>query len=105
MWRRLGCLVLLASCTGNVPGSDDGQDAGSEGNGSGGDNGGGGNVMGTGGNAGSGGAGDSAHLPAPLRRLSRFEYNNTVRDLLGDTTNPALDLPSDETRDSFTDLA
>ena len=25
---------------------------------------------------------------APLRRLTRFEYNNTVRDLLGDTTSP-----------------
>jgi hypothetical protein len=26
---------------------------------------------------------------APIRRMTRFEYNNTVRDLLGDTTNPA----------------
>lgn len=26
---------------------------------------------------------------APLRRLTRFEYDNTVRDLLGDTTRPA----------------
>ncbi len=26
---------------------------------------------------------------APLRRLTRFEYDNTVRDLLGDTTQPA----------------
>ena len=25
---------------------------------------------------------------APLRRLTRFEYNNTVRDLFGDTTDP-----------------
>ena len=27
--------------------------------------------------------------PAPMRRLTRWEYNNTVADLLGDTTAPA----------------
>ncbi|MEZ4307414.1 MAG: DUF1592 domain-containing protein [Polyangiaceae bacterium] len=27
--------------------------------------------------------------PSPIRRMTRFEYNNTVRDLLGDTTGPA----------------
>ncbi len=27
--------------------------------------------------------------PAPIRRLTRFEYNNTVRQLLDDTSNPA----------------
>lgn len=27
--------------------------------------------------------------PSPLRRLTNYEYNNTVRDLLGDTTAPA----------------
>jgi hypothetical protein len=27
--------------------------------------------------------------PSPLRRLTHYEYNNTVRDLLGDTTQPA----------------
>src|SRR5689334_1883064 len=26
---------------------------------------------------------------APVRRMTRAEYNNTVRDLLGDTTSPA----------------
>lgn len=31
--------------------------------------------------------------PAPLRRLTRFEYNNTIADLLGDTTSPANSLP------------
>lgn len=34
---------------------------------------------------------------APLRRLTRFEYNNTVRDLLGDTTNPGNQLPAETT--------
>jgi hypothetical protein len=32
-------------------------------------------------------------VDTPLRRLTRFEYNNTVRDLLGDTTNPANAFP------------
>ncbi len=30
------------------------------------------------------------------RRLTRFEYNNTVRDLLGDTTRPADAFPDDD---------
>jgi hypothetical protein len=30
---------------------------------------------------------------APLRRLTTYEYNNTIRDLLGDTTNPGSALP------------
>lgn len=34
--------------------------------------------------------------PMPLRRLTRAEYNNTVRDLLNDTTHPADDFPPDE---------
>lgn len=31
-----------------------------------------------------------------LHRLNRAEYNNTVRDLLGDTTQPAKDFPADD---------
>ncbi|MGK3994248.1 DUF1592 domain-containing protein [Sorangium sp. So ce1024] len=38
---------------------------------------------------------------APLRRLTRFEYNRTVRDLLGDTTEPALSLPSEDVGNGF----
>jgi hypothetical protein len=33
--------------------------------------------------------------PAPLRRLTRFEYNNTVRDLFMDTSRPADRLPAE----------
>jgi hypothetical protein len=33
--------------------------------------------------------------PAPLRRLTRFEYNNTVRDLFMNTSRPADVLPAD----------
>ncbi|HEX2870034.1 MAG TPA: DUF1587 domain-containing protein, partial [Polyangiaceae bacterium] len=53
--------------------------------------------------AGTGGAGPSSTPggplgagPMPLRRLTRFEYDNTVRDLLGDATHPADDFPPDE---------
>lgn len=51
---------------------------------------------------GPGALGDAGSVPlsgscqpgrAPLRRLTRFEYNNTVRDLLGDTTRPADGFP------------
>jgi hypothetical protein len=37
--------------------------------------------------------------PRPLARLSRSEYNNTVRDLLGDTTKPADSFPDDKPDD------
>jgi hypothetical protein len=35
------------------------------------------------------------------RRMTRFEYNNTVRDLLGDTTRPADQFPADEVSGVF----
>ena len=38
---------------------------------------------------------------SPLRRLTRFEYNATVRDLLGDTTHPADAFPIEEVRSGF----
>jgi len=34
--------------------------------------------------------------PSPVRRMTRFEYNNTVRDLLGDTTNQANQFGAEE---------
>ncbi|HMI86405.1 MAG TPA: DUF1592 domain-containing protein [Polyangiaceae bacterium] len=33
---------------------------------------------------------------SPLRRLTRTEYDNTVRDLLGDTSQPARSFPTEE---------
>src|SRR5450432_13158 len=39
--------------------------------------------------------------PSYVRRLNRFEYNNTVRDLLGDTTAPATDFPAEESSLGF----
>jgi Protein of unknown function (DUF1592)/Protein of unknown function (DUF1588)/Protein of unknown function (DUF1587)/Protein of unknown function (DUF1585)/Protein of unknown function (DUF1595) len=38
---------------------------------------------------------------APLRRLTRFEYNNTVKDLVQDTTSPANSFPSEELGNGF----
>jgi len=38
---------------------------------------------------------------APLRRLTRFEYNQTIRDLFGDDTSPANALPSEEIGNGF----
>ena len=37
--------------------------------------------------------------PMPLRRLTRREYNNTIRDLLGDTSRPADGFPPDQESD------
>jgi len=38
---------------------------------------------------------------APLRRITRFEFNNTVRDLLGVTSRPADSLPGEEEGSGF----
>ncbi|HWB73875.1 MAG TPA: DUF1587 domain-containing protein, partial [Nannocystaceae bacterium] len=38
---------------------------------------------------------------AVVRRLTRFEYDNTVRDLLGDDTSPANAFPSEESGNGF----
>jgi hypothetical protein len=41
------------------------------------------------------GSGISGAAKSPLRRLTRIEYDNTVRDLLGDETRPAAAFPAD----------
>jgi hypothetical protein len=43
--------------------------------------------------------------PAPVRRMTRFEYDNTVRDLLGDTTSPARDFGAEEEANGFSNNA
>ncbi|MDX2019411.1 MAG: DUF1592 domain-containing protein [Deltaproteobacteria bacterium] len=40
-----------------------------------------------------------------MRRLTRFEYNNTVRDLLKLDVQPVMDFPSEEMRDGFVNNA
>jgi hypothetical protein len=42
---------------------------------------------------------------SPLRRLTRLEYNNTVRDLLGDSSAPADRFPPDEVSNGFSNNA
>jgi hypothetical protein len=44
-------------------------------------------------------------LPTPLRRLTRFEYANTVKALLNVDPAPAADLPADEVSDGFNNNA
>jgi hypothetical protein len=98
--RRLtklaAALTLLgAGCTGQVEGG-----AGSGGfieptGGTGGSGPGGSGPGGSGGSGAGGSPGAGAPGQAAFRRLSRFEYNNTVRDLLGDTTAPASNFPPD----------
>jgi hypothetical protein len=39
--------------------------------------------------------------PAPLRLLTRFQYDNAVRDLLGDTTRPSLGFPPENEVDGY----
>lgn len=43
--------------------------------------------------------------PAPIRRLTRVEYNNTIFQLLGDTTFPANEFPPDEEANGFDNQA
>ncbi len=86
----LSVLCSVAACTGSL--SDGGAPTASGGT--------------TG--AGGGGAisptvcGSPAQLAAaPIRRLNRFEYNNTVRDLLNDATAPAQEFPAEERQAGF----
>src|SRR6266540_2380395 len=118
----LGCVGLGfagSGCTGHVGTSPTG-DPGSGGAGVGPGTGGSGVVSGTGGSdvgpgtAGSGaggasvtGTGGTVSCPtaapgrAPLRRLTTFEFNNTVRDLLLDTTPPSDWFPSETLGNGF----
>ncbi len=43
--------------------------------------------------------------PAPLRRLTQSQYDNVVRDLLGDVTHPARSFPADATVTDFSNNA
>jgi hypothetical protein len=42
---------------------------------------------------------------APLRRLTHWEYDNTIRDLLGDDSHPAAGFPSDASATGFDNQA
>src|SRR5262245_17971761 len=101
--------LALGACTGTVgggvnPGTGTGGGA-VGGNGAGG--------VGTGGVGTTGAAGSdvlatcptTAATPTPLRRLTRFEYANSARNLLGVTPTAANDLPADEVTDGFNNNA
>jgi hypothetical protein len=86
-----------ASAAGGVPGTGGTSTAGAAGSGA---------------TAGSGGTGAVFNVPpecrttptpgrTPLRRLTATEYNNTVRDLMGDTTSPANSFPPPEEANGF----
>jgi hypothetical protein len=112
-------LALAAGCSGNIPGGTDpggGNDPGDKGGPSGGSTGmmGGGGSRGnmggsSGGMAGSGGGMttpppmmfDAPAGHTPLRRLTRTQYNNSVRDLLGVAGDPAGNFGVDEEDSGF----
>jgi hypothetical protein len=116
---RTLCLVLAlglgpASCVGSIAGDQGGSTANDDD----GPRGSGEPVRGAGGSGGTtpaaGGKGGPALFPsplppsrpiAPLRRLSRAQYDNTVRDLLGDSTRPADAFLADETPGTFSGSA
>src|SRR5437660_11605319 len=101
----LGCLLgLVAGCTGVIgnpaAGGPDQPGAGSTSAGSG-----SGSTGGPGGTTGPGGTGSTTGMLPPgtmaepgrvtVRRLNQPEYDNTVHDLLGTDTHPALTITSD----------
>lgn len=75
----LAAACLLAACTGTIsdPGGSDNGGSGVPG----------GSV---------GQSSQAVGVSSPIRRLTRVEYDNTVRDLLGDDTHPAQAFPADE---------
>lgn len=94
------CLLALSqACTADIGGSSKDSPTGPMGPG----------LVPGGGKAGAGGTAGVAGAPGvvedtanrALRRLNRVEYNNTVRDLLGTSLQPADKLPEDETVEGF----
>ena len=65
-----------------------------------------GGVGGQGGTAGDAGV-EICELPGrvTMRRLNRSEYDNTVRDLLGDKSRPGRDFPEDDIGEGFDNIA
>lgn len=100
--------------SGSMPPSSGGSGARPGSGGSGGSSAGSTSTGGTGGTSGSVGEGGTGAImpsvdacptpeiaPTPLRRLTRFEYTNSVRDLLNVDAAAAADLPADEVTNGF----
>jgi hypothetical protein len=100
------CVLHTVACAGPVPdagapatvGGNQGLDPGT---------GVAGQDQGSTGTAGSGStwAADTPPTVAPIRRLTNVEYDNTVADLLGDTSGPASQFAADVAQDGFTNNA
>jgi hypothetical protein len=112
LYWTLTCVLSAASCTGTVAGetsdSSDGVEGTLEGDGSGGASESGGKgvakeppVMIVDETGASIACPTQTPGPSPLRRLTRQEYNNIVKDVFGDTTNPSAAIPPDETGNGF----
>jgi hypothetical protein len=96
----LSALALVAGCRGTIDAAATTSGAAGTGGVAG--------VSGGAGVTGAGGTGAPAVMVpgrAPLRRLTRAEYDNTVRDLLGDTSRPAQQFEPDTLADGFTNNA
>ncbi len=95
-----GCALAASGCDGGVTGQGPDNPAGSAGS------------AGLGGGGSAGGTGPlpttcTAPAPgaAPIRRLTRFEFNNTVRDLLFDSSKPGDRLPPEVKGNGFSNDA
>jgi len=90
----LGVALLLCGCSGKI---------GEINESGGGTNRGPGSIGGPGGAVGPGALGCDSFDPgpSPLRRLTRWEYNHTVHDLLGDDTAPATRFPPEAVQFGF----
>jgi hypothetical protein len=94
--------IAVAGCRGAVGGAVGGASPGAGGSAAGASA-----SAGSMGAAGATGGAQAALVPgrSPLRRLSRTEYDNTVRDLLGDTTRPSQNFEPDVLAGGFTNNA
>jgi hypothetical protein len=98
--------VAAVGCTGKISGSSLGVGTGaSAGTGATAGGAGGAAGMGNGGGAGAPVSAEPSLPAAPLRRLSRLQYDNTVRDLLGDTSRPAGAFQSEQVLGTFSGSA
>ena len=95
-------VVAATACTGQVaPGGNSNNPAAQAGGGGVGNNPAGGGVTSVGGGTVPPTSCTVSTTRAPMRRMSRFEYNNTVRDLVQDKSYPANALPSEELGNGF----
>jgi hypothetical protein len=104
--------TVLGACTASVEGGPSVTGAGGRSSAGAGQPGGGTTSTGSNGTGSTGTAGGAplqclkaAVGPSPLRRLTHTEYNNSVRDLLGNQTQPASDFPPDTQMDLFDNAA